>query len=146
MDLAIRHPDMVRKLILVSTSARVTRESRRSLSFRLGRLTKRLTGSGAVRSAQPYYAFRRQLDASGKYDCTGRLGEIASPTLIMRGDRDTLAPKALVDELHAGIKGSRLLEFKGGHIFFVWNKNEEFSDAATEFLEGVGPIQSSRAG
>ncbi|HEV2389768.1 MAG TPA: alpha/beta hydrolase, partial [Nitrososphaerales archaeon] len=90
MDLAIRYPEMVRRLILVSTSARVTKESRRALSFRLGRLTKRVTGSGPFGSAQPYYAFRRQLDASGKYDCTGRLGEIASPTIIVRGDRDSL--------------------------------------------------------
>jgi 3-oxoadipate enol-lactonase len=54
MDLAIRHPEMVRDLILVSTSARVTRESRSSLGLSFGKLTKLMTGSGAFgSSAQP---------------------------------------------------------------------------------------------
>ena len=62
---------------------------------------------------------------------------IVTPTLIMRGDRDSLAPEGLVEELHSGIKGSRLVEFKGGHIFFLW-KNQEFTEAVTDFLRGLG--------
>lgn len=138
MDLAMRYPEMVRTLMLVSTTARVTREARSSLSLRFGKLTKRITGSGAFgESAQPYRAFKRQFDASTKFDCTDRLGTISVPTLIMRGDRDTLAPKGLVEELHSGIKGSRLIEFKGGHIFFLF-KNREFTDAASDFLREFG--------
>ncbi len=137
MDLAIRYPEMVRALILVSTSARVTRESRSSLFLRFGKLTKRITGSGAFgKSPQPHYAFIRQLEASSKFDCTYRLGRIAAPTLIMRGDRDTLAPKGLVEELRSGIKGSRLIEFRGGHLFFLW-ENEKFTDSVLEFLRGL---------
>jgi pimeloyl-ACP methyl ester carboxylesterase len=138
MDLAIRHPEMVRGLILVSTSARVTNESRASLGLRLGKLSKVITGSGAFgRSPQPYYAFVHQLEATRKFDCTDRLGEIGAPTLLMRGDRDTLAPKNLVEEVHLRIEGSKLVEFKGGHIFFLW-ENKKFTDAVSEFLLGLG--------
>jgi len=138
MELAIRYPETVRGLILVSTTARVTKETRSSFGLRFGKLTKRITGSGPFGgSAQPYRAFLHQLEASTKFDCTDRLGGITAPTLIMRGDRDTLAPKDLVEEVHSGIKGSRLIEFKGGHIFFLW-KNKEFTDAASDFLRQVG--------
>ncbi len=138
MDLAIRYPDMVRGLILVSTSARVTRESRSSFGLRFGKLTKMITGSGAFGSSpQPYYAFMRQLVASSAYDCSDRLGGISAPTLIMRGDRDSLAPEDLVEEVHSGIRGSRLLEFKGGHVFFLL-ENKKFTGAVEEFLAGLG--------
>jgi 3-oxoadipate enol-lactonase len=138
MDLAARYPEMVRGLILVSTSARVTKESRSSLGLRFGKLTKMITGSGAFGgTGQPYHAFLHQLEATAKFDGTSRLGGIGAPTLIMRGDRDTLAPKDLVAELHSGIKGSRLMGFKGGHIFFLWD-NKGFTDAVSEFLRGLG--------
>ena len=55
----------------------------------------------------------------------------------MRGDRDTLAPKDLVEEVHPEIKGSRLLEFKGGHVFFLL-ENRRFTEAVLEFLRGLG--------
>jgi 3-oxoadipate enol-lactonase len=138
MDLAIRYPRVVKGLVLVSTSARVTKETRSSLSLRFGRLTKMITGSGAFGgSPQPYRAFVHQLEATARFDCTDRLGEISAPTLIMRGDRDTLAPKDLVEEVHSGIKGSKLVEFKGGHIFFLW-ENKKFTDAVSEFLTALG--------
>jgi len=138
MDMAIRYPDAVRSLILVSTTARVTRETRSSFGLRFGKLTKRVTGSGAFGGrAQPYGAFKHQLDASTNFNCTDRLGTIVAPTLIMRGDRDTLAPKDLVEELHSGIKGSRLVVFKGGHVFFLMN-NKGFTGAALDFLREVG--------
>jgi 3-oxoadipate enol-lactonase len=132
MDLAIRHPELVRGLILVSTTARVTREARASPTLRVGRLVKRITGRGAS-----YRGFKHQFDASTNFDCTARLGTIVAPTLIMRGDRDTIASRDLVEELHAGIKGSRLVVFKGGHLFFVWD-NKGFTEAASGFLREVG--------
>jgi 3-oxoadipate enol-lactonase len=138
MDLAIRYPDMVRALILVSTSARVNEETRSSFGLRFGKLTKMITGSGAFGgSPQPYHAFVHQLEASAKFDCTDRLGGIRAPTLIMRGDRDSLAPKDLVEEVQSGIKGSRLVEFNGGHIFFLW-ENAKFTEAVSEFLAALG--------
>jgi len=138
MDLAIRHPEMVRGLVLVSTSARVTKETRSGFGLRFGKLTKMITGSGALGgSPQPYHAFVHQLEATARFDCTDRLSDISASTLIMRGDRDSLAPDDLVQEVHSGIKGSRLVEFKGGHTFFLW-KNSRFTDAVSQFLKGLG--------
>ena len=138
MDLAMRYPRSVKRLILVSTTARVTKETRSALSLRFGRISKRITGSGAFGgSTQPYRAFRRQFDASTNFDCTDGLGTIAAPTLIMRGDRDTIAPADLVEELHSGIKGSKLEVLKGGHRFFIFH-NEAFTDAVSAFLRDDG--------
>ena len=134
MDLAIRYPEMVNGLVLASTSARVTGEARSSLGFRFGMLAKFVTGSGLFgKSPQPYYAFLRQLEASGSYDCTKRLGEIKAPTLILHGLRDRLSNLDLADELHAGIPNSELVNFKGGHLFFIW-ENQAFTDAIEKFL------------
>ena len=134
MDLAIRYPDLVRSLILVSSSARVTRKTRSSFGLWLGKLSKMITGSGAFGgSPQPYHAFLRQLEASSKFDCTDRLARIGAPTLILRGARDKLAPEDLVEEVHSGIKGSRLVEFKGGHLFFLW-ENKKFTEVVSRFL------------
>jgi pimeloyl-ACP methyl ester carboxylesterase len=138
MDIAIRYPEMVRGLILVSTSARVTKETRSSLGLRFGKLTKMVTGSGVFgRSPQPYHAFVHQLEASARFDCTDKLSEIGAPTLMIRGDRDSLAPKNLVEEVHTRIRASKLIEFNGGHIFFLW-ENKKFTDAVLEFIQGLG--------
>jgi len=96
---------MVRSLILVSTTARLTNQTRSSFGLRLGKLTKMITGSGAFgRSTQPYHAFIHQLEASAKFDCAGRLGGICAPTLIMRGDKTRSLPRI---SWRRSIQGSR---------------------------------------
>lgn len=137
LELGLKHSEMVNSLILVSTSARLTKEARSALQFRIGVLSKRITGSGVFGGpAQPYYAFKRQLDASGSYDCTDRLGEIRAPTLVLHGEKDRLAPPRVVEEMAKGIAGSRVRAFKGGHLFFLWD-SEGFADAVSGFLDGV---------
>jgi len=86
---------------------------------------------------QPYYAFVRQLKASRSYDCSGRLSEMNVPTLILHGKTDKFARYKLVEEMHAGIKGSKIITFEGGHRFFMWG-NIRFTDAISEFLESIG--------
>jgi len=63
-----------------------------------------------------------------------RLGEIHVPTLILHGRDDRTAPYALAEELHAGIVGSQLLTFAGGHIFFLFRERQRFLDAVQAFL------------
>jgi hypothetical protein len=43
----------------------------------------------------------------------------------------------LVEEVHSRIGGSRLIEFKGGHIFFLW-ENMKLTDTVSEFLQSLG--------
>lgn len=130
--LALAHPDMVRSLILVSTSVR--RRTRASWSTRLVDLSLRvpfLHGSRA--HPQPTYAGLRQRDASRTYDASERLAEIHVPTLILHGTVDRTAPLRYAEEMHAGIAGSQLITFRGGHIFFFL-RPQPVVDAVTAFL------------
>jgi len=130
LALALEHPERVNKLILVSTSARVPR---RPWWFGLLGL---ISSAPIFRSKypQPRYAFLRQRDASTRFDCTARLPEIHAPTLILHGKSDKIAPYALAEELRAGIAGSRLLPFAGGHLFFLMREPQRFLETVARFL------------
>ena len=130
--LTLAHPERVAKLILVSTSAR---NSRRPWWFGLAGL---LSNAPIFRSKypQPRYAYLRQRAASTAFNCADRLGEIHAPTLIMHGRSDKIVPLEVAEELCAGIAGSQLLTFAGGHVFFFFRERQRFLDAIAAFLGG----------
>jgi pimeloyl-ACP methyl ester carboxylesterase len=129
LALALQHPESVKKLVLVSTSARIIKSWRR-------RFYAMLSGAPVFRSKypQPHYAFMRQLQASSTYNGAGKLHELHMPTLIMHGKKDTSAPYRLAEEMHAGIQGSKMLTFSGGHLFFLMRERQQFLDAIAEFV------------
>jgi pimeloyl-ACP methyl ester carboxylesterase len=135
LALALRYPGRVEKLILVSTSARVINSKKRLWRLRFLGLVSSLPLFQS-KYPQPRYAFLRQLQASGSYSCIARLHELHFPTCILHGKRDRTAPYALAVEMHAGIQGSRLLLFKGRHLFFLFGERQQFLDAIAEFMEG----------
>ena len=62
------------------------------------------------------------------------LSRIDVPTLLLYGDRDVRAPRAVAEALHASIARSRLLMLSGaGHVCNV-EAPEEFNAAVREFL------------
>jgi pimeloyl-ACP methyl ester carboxylesterase len=65
-----------------------------------------------------------------------RLSEIQVPTLILHGQRDRLAPLWLAEEIHRGIKGSQMLIFPGGHVFFIF-RPRQFVNALLEFWSAL---------
>ncbi len=134
LALALQHCELVKKLVLVSTSARVVRSAGRTWRLYLGGLLSNLP---IFRSKypQPHYAYLRQLEASGSYNCLDRLSEIQAPTLILHGKKDKIAPYSLAEELHAGIARSQMLTFAGGHIFFFFRERQRFLEATAQFLE-----------
>src|SRR5712692_4082956 len=113
LALALQYPKSVKKLVLVSTSARSIKNWR-SHFFSI------LSSMPIFRSKypQPHYAFMRQRQASFVYNCTDKLHELHIPTVIMHGEKDKIVPDPLTEEMHTGIKGSKMLTFAGGHLFF----------------------------
>ncbi len=133
-DLALRHPEQVKSLILVST--RLKRQTQLSWSGLLVDLALRIPLLQRMdKYPQPYYASVRQCEATRNYDCTDRLPEIRVPTLILHGKKDRIAPYRLAEEMHAGIKGSKIITFNGGHIFLFFQPRQ-FTAAIVEFLGG----------
>jgi pimeloyl-ACP methyl ester carboxylesterase len=119
--LSARHPERVRRLVLIASVG---------LPFGAGllRLTARALGPVPERTL----AFRRLVLADSlrtnplvvlqtaremlRDDLTGLLERIAAPTQIIWGERDPMVPVANAHRLHAAIAGSRLLIIpRAGH-------------------------------
>ena len=107
LEMALRHPEMVKKLVLVSTAARVIKTWRRHLLFDILSRIPIFRG----KYPQPHYAFVRQREASSSYDCTDELPELRVPTVILHGRTDKVSQFKLAEEMHALIPNSRLLTF-----------------------------------
>lgn len=130
--LALQHPHHVKSLILVST-VMTMKGVPRTLSRRLTFLMLRIP---AIRGPHPYYVLIRQMAASRAFDCMDRLGEIQVPTLILHGKRDKSVPYPLVEAMHRGIKGSEMITFNGGHLFFIM-RPQQFLAAIEDFLASL---------
>jgi 3-oxoadipate enol-lactonase len=82
----------------------------------------------AIRRPVAIPVIAEQARAIAEHDTSGRLGEIATPTLVIHGSADQLLPVAnghMVAEL---IPGSQLEIFDGlGHLFF-WERPERSAD------------------
>ena len=133
LELALSCPGRVGKLVLVSTSA--TGQGKVTVSWP-ARLLLVLRWAGLLRGKypQPRYAYLRQSRASASYQATDRLGGIRAPALILHGRRDRSMPVDLAERMHAGIPGSRIELFRGGHMFFLFGERQQFLDQAGRFL------------
>ena len=159
-ELAIRHPDRVRRLVLACTSAggesgasfplhelaslapeeRVTRQiglvdTRWDDEWR--RNNPDMTALIAERmpgADEPSEGLSNQLAARAQHDTTDRLGHIACPTLVCGGRFDGIAPPANSEQLAERIPDGRLALFDGGHGFFV--QDRAAWPAILEFLDG----------
>ncbi len=77
--------------------------------------------------------FRAMARASAE-DVRDVLPRIDVPTLLIYGDRDVRAPRAVAEALHASIANSRLVMLPGvGHVCNV-EAPEEFNAAVRDFL------------
>jgi 3-oxoadipate enol-lactonase len=146
-QLALRHPDRVRSLVLGATSPggpRSVRPDGEVLAFVRRRL--RLRGEEAARESVPFnygprcraehperieediahrlahpfpeQAYRVQLFAAGVHNTYGRLPRIAVPTLVVHGRHDRMVPAANGRLLAERIPGARLeLLEDSGHMY-----------------------------
>jgi 3-oxoadipate enol-lactonase len=135
LALALERPELVDHLVLVSTGARTPR---RRWRVRLGMAISRLPGLRG-KDPPPRHSLTAQFRASGQFDCTGRLGEITSPTLIVHGRADRTAPAALARDMHARILGSRCVFLDGGHLIALAPQHREWVVATVrDFLRPAG--------
>jgi len=166
-ELAIRHPDRVRRLVLACTSsggvggasyplhdlAALDPAEAQALRFEI--LDTRW--DAAWRAANPDMVrlitagmdgegdegLTRegtvlQLEARRHHDTAGRLGAIVCPTLVCGGRFDGIAPPANSEFLARAIPRARLALFEGGHIFFM--QDAAAMPAMVRFLEGDATV------
>ena len=68
------------------------------------------------------------------FDSRRRLAEIACPTLVIAGSRDTAVPMHHARMLHGGIAGSRLVVVDGAGHTLIWTHPDALVRATEEFL------------
>ena len=134
-ELALRHPDVVRSLVLVSTYSRA--DALFSSQLKLWRwlpeaapneraffeafftwvYTPRAHADGSVDEIvketmafphqQSVEAFQAQVDACLTHDTVDRLSEIAVPTLVIAGEYDVILPRRFGEAVAAAIPNAR---------------------------------------
>ena len=164
LELALRHPELVDRLVLVVTSA--GGPTHVSTSPEVMRLlmpgdAEVEDGEGARRVcaavAAPGFAERhpeeidtfveiaryrpmtrdaylRQLQACRAHDVSGRLGEIVAPTLVIHGDVDPLVPVENGRHLARSIAGAELVVYPDTGHIPEVERYEEFNRDVAAFL------------
>jgi 3-oxoadipate enol-lactonase len=162
-ELALRHPDRVRRMVLVGTYARP--DSKRRLILEQWRDLARARASVQVmvrerllwtvqdetleqhdlidsmvelfEHADPPLTtdvFMRQCEACLNHDAADRLHEIRQPTLVICGRRDALTPPRLHRELADEIPDAHLVTIGyGGHLVMM-ESTRHFNRAVLQFL------------
>jgi 3-oxoadipate enol-lactonase len=165
-ELAIRHPERVRRLALCCTSSGgaggasypleeladmdpeegpaahlALMDTRWDDAWRAANpdLAAMIIERFATSAASPGPGLRLQLEARSHHDTSDRLGTIGCPTLVAGGQYDGIAPAANSEFLACSIPGARLCLFDGGHGFFL--QDPEALPVIVDFL--VGPVDSA---
>jgi 3-oxoadipate enol-lactonase len=161
-ELALRHPDRVRRLVLGCTwpdpqdvwapgvgklaeaassgnaavAARLMFEANVSPGFAggTGRFDEFINVSSEVKVPGPVVLM--QMQAAAVHDASERLAALGVPTLVVHGTVDDVILTAAGERLAALIPGAHLDLWDGvGHLFF-WEQPERAAAAVTEHLLG----------
>ena len=166
-ELALRHPDLVDSLVLVSTWARsdaylrtfadtmrwlvdAAPSERAGLeAFLLWIYTPRAHNEGIVEQIidealafehpQSPEAFRRQLDAWMVHDTVERLHQITVPTLVVAGEIDIVTPPRYGRVVAEGIPGAEFVVLEG-------EAHQPFQERPDEFNALVRSFWAKHAG
>jgi 3-oxoadipate enol-lactonase len=162
-QLALRHPDRVRSLVLGATHAggpqlhwpdadvleflrkrlrmRPEEGAWSSVAFNYGERCRRehperIAEDVAQRLAHPFpeQAYRAQLWAGTLHDTSGRLHRITAPTLVVHGREDRMIPVQNGRMLAERIPGAQLLEVEhSGHLYPT--EAPQIDEAIAEFMD-----------
>ena len=175
-ELALTRPDLVDRLVLVSTSYGGRGEGRmspRTLAAMFGvgsfspegatRRGLKAATSAAYRTSHPgefeeivqtrlarspsLFSYLQQARAGSVFDASTRVGGISAPTLVLHGAEDRYVPVANAPALTRAIPGARLrILDHAGHLVFI-ERSEEFNREVAAFLLGhEGPARPEGSG
>ncbi|WP_206796301.1 alpha/beta hydrolase [Amycolatopsis sp. MtRt-6] len=162
LQLAADHPDVVRRLVVVSAAYRLgdfgrTTQRRAAKWLRLHRPRRAGAAMMSILGAAPGtrhvmralgwllgpliapadHGLLATIDAEDDFDLRLRLPEITVPTLIVGGDQDACYGKELFQQTAAEIPGARLILYPGhGHLGI---QPGQLTDDIRSFLDGEGP-------
>src|SRR5512141_1835413 len=164
LELALRHPERVRALVLGATFASWLKSRKPSVSvvseLLVGGALSRVGAHGLLGRAlvsvehlrADFDAFSKwivngervspkvllqQMTAVTRHDAMKRLGDLSMPTLVLTGDRDRLIPAENSRRLAGAIPGARLVLLPGaGHCFPL----ERFEDTSRELRQFFGEV------
>jgi len=146
LALAIRHPDLVRKLAILGTTAGATRDTYEPETYRqLMSITPETFNFPQVKD--PYISVApdpsqwpvlvsKIVEASGSSQSflTQDLQSIQAPTLIMQGDHEGVRPEHAV-EMYRNIPHAQLAIFPNGDHFLLFMSPEKVLAVLIPFLE-----------
>jgi 3-oxoadipate enol-lactonase len=163
-ELALDHPDLVRSLVLVNTFPKIHLRTMRG--FRAHRRLPILLrgdmdalGGWLARELFPgdemeevrelaktriksnaRSAYVRNLLAVMRFNVSNRLGDIAAPTLVVSGDRDSMVPHELKESLVFGIPNAKIeIVNDSGHATPI-DSPDIFNDVLVKFLHEVDEV------
>jgi 3-oxoadipate enol-lactonase len=166
LNLAVRHPDLIERLVLCCTSPGgaapsyplhelAARPPDDAFALRMRLLDRRwdpdadqpipglgayydqmVTAAAAAPDPEQLDGLRRQLAARADHDVVADLSSIRHPTLVCAGRYDDIAPIENSRLLAERIPDARLQVFEGGHIFMIQDRSA--FPAIIDFLGGDG--------
>jgi pimeloyl-ACP methyl ester carboxylesterase len=147
LQLAVDHPKLLNRLIVVAAASWLGAEGRKKLRSYADEVSSGRSGAKVLASvlASPTWCWLMApmlwaghklenrhspdnmlatIDAEVGFDVTQQLNQIRSPTLLIAGGKDRAFPLALVQATAAGIPGSRLIVYpKAGHLGTMINRH-----------------------
>lgn len=165
-ELAIKHPEKVRKLILASTFQKISRITRYRNDLLLDMLRQGVRPDYIFKNLflwyfsdgffendeavdaftkaflespymPPLHALEGQVIALKSHDSTGRLSHIKARTLVLTGREDLILPVHVAEEMASVIPNATLkVVDSAAHCFFLENP-EQFNHAVLEFLQNI---------
>ena len=118
--------------------------SAKFLSSDYGRLTDMLSRMRA--NSATHEGLMGQIEANLSHDLSGRIDNLAVPTLITVGEHDYLLPIAASEELHRCIPGSKLVIFDGAGHLASMEAADQFNAVTLNWLRTIVSARSTTPG